>query len=171
MDEGTLLPKETLELEIPGKNWTIPGGGIRLLPNHAERLEQIWSGHLEAVWGKPGTAISSVGTGVDEDTEIERGYTEVTVKRRKHQKKFRRLLLQSTHSPVCFVCGFDEVRLLEAAHIIPDSKGGPSSLENGRLMCLNHHKAHDSGMFHFEGDVEVWADEIRPFGAPEDLSD
>lgn len=170
LDEETLLPKQTLANKIPEKNWTIPGGGIQLSPDQAEQLEHLWAEHIRNIAYDSGAAVSVVGTGVDGPFGIEPGYTIATVKRRKHQRKFRRLLLGATDHPACFVCGFDEEILLEAAHIIPDSKGGPSTLENGRLLCLNHHKAHDRGMFHFEGDEDVWAVESRPFGPPLDWS-
>lgn len=166
LDEKTLLPKETLERELPNKNWTIQKSGTTLAAPHAEDLEQLWMKHLKAVAAEPGAVVSTVGTGIDVETEIERGYTTATVKRRKHQQKFRLLLLGATNEPKCFVCGFDEKDLLEAAHIIPDSKGGPSNLENGRLLCVNHHRAHDKGMFKLEKDKDVWAPHTRPFGAP-----
>ena len=168
LDEETLLPKETLEREISSKNWTIPIGGTKLDADHAEELERLWTEHLKAVERKPGAAISEIGTGMDVDTDIEREYTMGTVKRRKHQRKFRRLLLSATDDPKCFVCGFGQLDLLEAAHIIADSKGGASNLENGRLLCVNHHRAHDRGMFWFENDEDVWGPESSPFGAPED---
>lgn len=168
LDEQTLLPKETLEKEIPTKVWTIRSNGTEPTSEQAGDLEILWAKHLKAVASMPGAAISTVGTGIDPDTEIERGYTTGTVKRRKHQKQFRLLLLNATNDPKCFVCGFDQVDLLEAAHIIPDSQGGPSNRENGRLLCLNHHKAHDIGLFRLEGDDDVWHPDSHPFGAPED---
>ncbi|HJX79001.1 HNH endonuclease [Glutamicibacter sp.] len=170
LDEKTLLPKKTLANKIPEKNWTIPGGGIQLLPDQAQQLEHLWAEHLKNIAHDSGAAVSVVGTGVDGADGIEPEYTTATVKRRKHQHKFRRLLLGATDHPACVVCGFDEEILLEAAHLIPDSQGGPSNLENGRLLCLNHHRAHDRGMFQFEGDDDVWAEGSQPFGPPEDWS-
>ena len=168
LDEKSLLPKEAIEKEIPSKNWTIQSNGTELAAHHARELEKLWTKHLNAVKSMPGAVISAVGTGVDLGTEIERGYTTATVKRRKHQQKFRLLLLNATNDPKCLVCGFDQVDLLEAAHIIPDSQGGPSNLKNGRLLCLNHHKAHDLGLFRLENDEDVWHPDSHPFGPPED---
>ncbi len=98
--------------------------------------------------------------------EIERGYRIVVARQRRHQRRFRRLLL--THYPHrCVVCGFDVVELLEAAHLVPDSLGGPSSIANGRLMCPNHHRAHDAGMFHLDRDGRPdWSDQSMKFGRP-----
>ena len=101
---------------------------------------------------------------------IEEGYAYGVAKRRKHQAKFRNMLFK--HYPAeCFVCGFNQVEILEAAHIIPDSKGGPSTVDNGRLLCPNHHRAHDAKLFILEDDLPVWNDEeaeflepVRPWG-------
>lgn len=169
LDVGTLLPTSTLEKEIPGKHWPIQSSGTKLEGEYAEQLESLWADHLLSVAGYPGAAISSAAAEVGSGADIEVEYTYGTAKRRKHQRKFRRLLFNSTDHPECFVCGFDQMEMLEAAHIIPDSLGGAASLENGRILCLNHHRAHDRGLFKFEGDEARWRENSRPFGAPDDL--
>jgi len=42
---------------------------------------------------------------------------------------------------VCYICGFS--RIVEAAHIIPASKGGPNSEDNLLALCPNHHHLFD----------------------------
>lgn len=39
-------------------------------------------------------------------------------------------------------------------------------MENGRLMCPNHHRAHDAGLFLIAGDRPVWVDAGTEFLAP-----
>ncbi len=102
-----------------------------------------------------------------EDTEeIPPHYALALSWERRHQQRFKqRLLAYQPHA--CAVCGFDEVELLEAAHLVPDSQGGPSSLANGRLLCPTHHRAHDAGYFRFDGTRVVWDPSRSPFGRPE----
>lgn len=64
---------------------------------------------------------------------------------RRHQSAFRALLLR--HQPnACAYCGLSTVALLEAAHIVGDARGGAASLDNGVLLCANHHRAFDKGL-------------------------
>lgn len=82
------------------------------------------------------------------------------VKSRRHQAAFRRQLWRSTDPAVCAVCGIAVEEILEAAHIIPDADGGPSTFENGLLLCANHHLAMDRKLFAWDGAGPVWADEL-----------
>lgn len=99
------------------------------------------------------------------DREVDARYGESWQRFRKHQRIFKRLLLE--HYPhSCAVCGFDNRGLLEAAHLIPDAEGGPSTVANGRLMCPNHHRAFDAGLFQFDGGDAIWRDPSVAFGRP-----
>ncbi len=68
------------------------------------------------------------------------------VRQRTSQLNFRKKLLES--QPVeCAICGIREVQVLEAAHLIPHARGGRASHDNGRLLCANHHRAFDAGLY------------------------
>ncbi|WP_424226356.1 HNH endonuclease [Brooklawnia sp.] len=78
------------------------------------------------------------------------------------QQAFRRLLLGSD-SPECAICGIDLVEVLEAAHLVPHARGGSASSDNGRLLCANHHRAYDAGLYQWTGSEFIWA---GPFEEP-----
>ena len=48
-----------------------------------------------------------------------------------------------------------KVAILEAAHLIADADGGLPTVENGRLMCPNHHKAFDAHFFHLDAEDDA----------------
>ena len=126
--------------------------GRRIDVEQSDELEELWQEHLEQ--GTPGQGPQMV------PGEVEAGYDYGIVRRRKHQSAFRTLLFRH-YDPVCYVCGLDQIEILEAAHIIPDWAGGPSSVENGRLLCPNHHRAHDARLFHFESGKAVWSEQTK----------
>ncbi|WP_413541875.1 HNH endonuclease [Brachybacterium squillarum] len=87
------------------------------------------------------------------------------VKVRRHQRAFRNLLLQELDH-VCELpgCGISSVEVLEAAHIWPDSEGGEPTLDNGLLLCRNHHRAMDAGLLRYDSEGEFkWVVGISPF--------
>ncbi|MFE7631579.1 HNH endonuclease [Kocuria sp. NPDC057446] len=147
LDPQDVLPREVLKEEIPDNGWTFQGGGVLLAADVADDLELLWASH------RPVEQVASA---------IEARYAPGLSRRRLHQQAFRRLLLQ--HYPAeCAVCGLQEMSILEAAHIFPDSKGGPSDVANGRLLCPNHHRALDAGLYELTDAGPVWKDSTRAF--------
>jgi hypothetical protein len=65
----------------------------------------------------------------------------------------------------CAVCGVDArgpgdgSPIVDAAHIVPKSEGGPDDLRNGLCLCKNHHWAFDQGLFTITNDLTV---EVHP---------
>ena len=55
----------------------------------------------------------------------------------------------------CAVCGLRLKPLLEAAHIKPYAKGGSNHSGNGVLLCRNHHRAFDQGLFSFSNEGKI----------------
>jgi hypothetical protein len=61
----------------------------------------------------------------------------------------------------CAVCGVDArgpgdgSPIVDAAHIVPKSEGGPDDLRNGLCLCKNHHWAFDEGWFTITDDLAV----------------
>ncbi|WP_083837693.1 HNH endonuclease [Brachybacterium squillarum] len=151
-----VLPLRELEIDAPSAAWQAPGGGVKIESDRLPQVEAAWQSHLLSIDN------SQKDSSADESVLREYGLAEV--RRRKHQKRFRQLLL--THYPhECYVCGLNQVQVLEAAHLVPDSKGGESSIENGRLLCPNHHRALDTKppLLRIIDDKPVWVNIDRAF--------
>ena len=120
--------------------------------------DRLWQEHVDSVM--------LVEVGPPPAPGIPVSYKYGRAKIRNHQRRFRALLFR--HYPAeCWVCRFDQVEILEAAHLIPDADGGAATVENGRLMCPNHHRALDAGLFELDhNDEPVWSDEASEFLAP-----
>jgi hypothetical protein len=157
LDPSQTLPWDEIQEDVPGFRDRYQGGGTRLDGLQTLNLDSIWQRHVDGV-ALSGMAPSAL-------PEIAPSYSYGVVKRRNHQRQFRSQLL-AAHKPECAVCGFDQIEILEAAHIIPDSEGGPSSVDNGRLLCPNHHRAHDAMLFRLDGQQTVWSDPSTEFLAP-----
>ncbi len=68
------------------------------------------------------------------------------VKIRRHQRRFRELVLDA-YATRCAVCELPLATLLDAAHIDPDSSTeGEPLIENGLALCKLHHYAYDSNV-------------------------
>lgn len=77
------------------------------------------------------------------------------VRQRTSQQRFRALLLD-TQPNECAICGITLLDVLEAAHLVPHARGGAASVENGRLLCANHHSAFDARLYRWSGTEFVW---------------
>ena len=69
-----------------------------------------------------------------------------TAKTRPNQQRFRMSVLKR-YGPCCAVCDVAAPELLEAAHIIPVGSDGSDDPRNGLVLCRNHHRAFDLGLF------------------------
>lgn len=155
LNSEDLLPWEDIRAHIPKFPKAFMSGGVHLESAHSEALEALWQDHVEQLAldaAKPRTG-----------QPIEKGYKYYQTKHRSHQRRFRALLL-NRYKAECIVCGLDEVAILEAAHLIADADGGMPTVENGRLMCPNHHKAFDTQFFYLNADDEaIWQEGIDAF--------
>lgn len=86
-----------------------------------------------------------------EEEPIERSYSVGTRKARRHQAAFRRRVLLA-YGLRCAVSGLPLTRLLEAAHIIPDTLGGEASVRNGIAMSTLHHAAYEADLIGIDPD-------------------
>ena len=84
----------------------------------------------------------------------EREYRSRVVKQRLHQAGFRESVMTAYESH-CAVCRLKRVELVEAAHIVPDSHGGPPVVTNGMAMCKLHHAAFDCNVLGVRPDLTV----------------
>ncbi|MGR6090407.1 HNH endonuclease [Brevibacterium sp. CSND-B09] len=152
---------EPISQQFPSGIWRGMQSGMRIPDDATQELERQWQGHF-------GRALRQEQNRDDVDHDsaspIERRYAVSVIRARRHQKSFRALLLQNRELK-CQVdgCPICDLRLLEAAHIVPDSDGGASSLDNGLLLCPNHHRALDVGLIDYDGDEFFWNDEVEPF--------
>jgi putative restriction endonuclease len=83
-----------------------------------------------------------------------REYRSRVVKDRIHQAGFRETVM-SAYTNHCAVCRLKRVELVEAAHIVPDSLGGPPVVTNGMALCKLHHAAFDRNVLGIRPDLTV----------------
>jgi putative restriction endonuclease len=93
-----------------------------------------------------------------EDPELLRTYAERVVLTRLHQPLFRQRVLLAYENQ-CALCRLRHTRLLDAAHVLPDSAGGEPVVTNGISMCKIHHAAYDADIFGIRPDYRVG---VRP---------
>ena len=84
----------------------------------------------------------------------EREYRSRVVKERLHQAGFRENVM-TAYTNHCAVCRLKRVELVEAAHIVPDSLGGPPLVTNGMALCKLHHAAFDRNVLGIRPDLTV----------------
>jgi putative restriction endonuclease len=77
------------------------------------------------------------------------------MKQRLHQPAFRARVI-SAYATKCAVCRLGHGRLLDAAHITPDSdETSSTSVTNGLSLCKIHHTAYDINMMGIDPDYTV----------------
>jgi putative restriction endonuclease len=85
----------------------------------------------------------SLATASRSESTIERRYAERMMKQRLHQPAFRARVI-SAYKTKCAICSLGHGRLLDAAHITPDSDElSSTSVTNGLSLCKIHHTAYD----------------------------
>lgn len=100
---------------------------------------------LEEAADAPGAAMSG----------LEKRYREQLVRQRVHQPLFRHQVLHA-YAETCAVCQLQLPRLLDAAHIIEDSRaGGIAAVPNGMALCKIHHAAYDDDVIGVDPDYKV----------------
>jgi putative restriction endonuclease len=89
------------------------------------------------------------------DNPIDRGYVVRETRMRLHQGRFRALVLPA-YRERCAICRLKERRLLDAAHIVPDSDpAGAAAVTNGLSLCSIHHRAFDQDLVGISPDYMV----------------
>ena len=97
-----------------------------------------------------------------------REYQTVAVKKRLHQHRFREMVL-GAYRRRCAMCHLGHVRLLDAAHIIPDHDDrGLPEIPNGLALCKIHHSAYDANILGISPDllIHVREDILREVDGP-----
>lgn len=92
-------------------------------------------------------------------SDEQKRYSVRLARQRLHQPVFRRRVLHA-YSTRCSICGLAHARLLEAAHIRPDSHDESSAaVSNGLSLCSIHHSAYDANLLGISPDRKV---HLRP---------
>ncbi|MEU4841924.1 HNH endonuclease [Nocardia testacea] len=86
---------------------------------------------------------------------LEKKYAEKITKQRLHQPEFRGRVLHA-YAGQCTVCRLKHGPLLDAAHIISDSKPhGSAEVSNGLSLCKIHHASYDRNYLGISPDYRV----------------
>ena len=97
----------------------------------------------------------SLATASRSESIIERRYAERMMKQRLHQPAFRARVI-SAYETKCAICKLAHGRLLDAAHITPDSdESSSTSVTNGLSLCKIHHTAYDINIVGIDSDYTV----------------
>jgi len=110
----------------------------------------------------------SDGRLINEDATLYRAYGTVTVRQRLHQHIFRERVLKA-YREQCACCRLRHIELLDAAHIVADTKPeGIPAVNNGIALCKLHHAAFDSYLFGIRPDhiIEVRNDVMKEKDGP-----
>jgi putative restriction endonuclease len=97
----------------------------------------------------------ALATATRSESPIERRYAERLMRQRLHQPAFRARVLKA-YETKCAICKLGHGRLLDAAHITPDSDMSSStSVTNGLSLCKIHHTAYDINIVGIDPDYIV----------------
>ncbi|MBU1700612.1 MAG: HNH endonuclease [Candidatus Eisenbacteria bacterium] len=105
---------------------------------------------------------------VDEGDAGRRSYITIQARKRLHQEGFRERVL-AAYREQCALCRLRHKRLLDAAHIIPDSEeGGEAVVSNGLSLCKLHHAAFDNFFLGIRPDfvIEIRGDLLKEEDGP-----
>jgi len=99
--------------------------------------------------------------------EVRKEYVTRETLVRVHQREFREKVLHA-YNEHCSFCSLKHRELLDAAHIIPDSRGGTASVNNGISLCKIHHSAFDKNILGLNEDyrIEVRKDILEEIDGP-----
>jgi len=123
---------------------------------------------------EPGSAVQTGdepeienGSGEDSDPDTPVPTDEGVTKHptRRGQQDFR-MAVRERYDDTCLLCDVSDPGLLQAGHILSwsnheDQRGDPS---NGILLCYNHHRAFDLGLFTITSEYKL---RVRPSYDPE----
>ena len=102
------------------------------------------------------------------ESPIERRYAMQEMKIRLHQPAFRARVI-SAYETRCAICQLRHGRLLDAAHVTPDSEAESStSITNGLALCKIHHAAYDVNILGINSDyvIKVREDVLHEIDGP-----
>lgn len=101
---------------------------------------------------EPHALLGSPSPGLAED--VRRRYATQMQLRRLHQAGFRQRVIRA-YRETCAVCRLRHRELLDAAHILSDTRGGEPTVRNGLALCKLHHAAFDQNILGVRPDLIV----------------
>ncbi|QIS05325.1 restriction endonuclease [Nocardia brasiliensis] len=139
-----------LELPIILLRWIHPGTYVPVLPVYVVRDDIANRKFILAL----DETLRTVGDPQHLDP-IQRTYAKRLTNQRLHQPAFRgRVLL--AYGRRCTICSIGHVQLLDAAHIISDTKEhGYPEVTNGLCLCKIHHAAFDADLLGISPDYQI----------------
>jgi Predicted restriction endonuclease len=106
-------------------------------------------------FGESNLGIDDISIAAEDMPKVEepltKGYSATIGKSRHHQKAFRNRVLLA-YGVRCAITGLPLPQLLEAAHIVPDSRDGEASVQNGIAMSCLHHTAYEQNLLGIDPD-------------------
>lgn len=125
-----------------------------------EYLENIFELHSFGVSSKDYSVLEHITENPDEvnDSEIseitqERQTAVISVKKKIRDNSFKSRVLTS-YSNRCAFCGI-QLKLIDAAHIVPVQHDGTDETSNGISLCALHHRAFDRNLITFNQDYQI----------------
>lgn len=101
----------------------------------------------------------SLANAMRSESVIERRYAQRLMKQRLHQPAFRAKVINA-YKTKCAICQLGHGKLLDAAHITPDSdESSSTSVRNGISLCKIHHAAYDINILGIDANYKI---HIRP---------
>ena len=181
--DATFWPGGTADLSLTRHGWFLTGtsfedfgaaisdAAIAASAKNAIRVRRSKNSVRQHQWHNPrlsdwlSLGSRAEGDGIASATawSVPIRYASATVAVRLHQASFRRNLLSNTNPVECALCGLKTVAILDAAHVVADSKGGAADSDNGILLCANHHRAMDAGLWEMESGGPRWREDVKPF--------
>ncbi|WP_425391492.1 HNH endonuclease [Ekhidna sp.] len=77
----------------------------------------------------------------------------VSVKKKVRDNSFKNRIL-TAYSNRCAFCGI-QLKLIDAAHIVPVEHNGTDDTSNGIALCAIHHRSYDRRLVKFNGDYSI----------------
>ena len=121
-------------------------------------IHPVYVGEWDSKSLKTRIVFASVERGIDEGApdQAERQYAMIATKRRLHQATFRAAVI-AAYDGKCALSRLRVPKLLDAAHIVPDSHEllGQPVVSNGLPLSKIHHAAFDSNLIGIDPDFKI----------------
>jgi len=160
--EEMVSPEHPLSIDVlkPAnivKNWDrLQGSGIHVPDPGAQRLEELWRAHFDALKAEEQDKEPGSVAETPEDIEYAIDNLRVEIERRQRQSLFRKRVL-ANFGHRCCISGVSEESLLNASHIMPWSAGREHRLDPANGLCLSvlYDRMFDRGFLSFSDDLSI----------------
>lgn len=141
--------RRAMELQLP-LLWFVQGDSGRYIPYRVFIVQDFPDQAYCLI-----TPDLSLARASRSESLIERRYAERIMRQRLHQPAFRARVINA-YQTSCAICRLRHGKLLDAAHITPDSDSETStSVSNGLCLCKIHHTAYDVNIIGIDSEFLV----------------